>query len=451
MVALDLLGDHLRHATFGQPERLFSDGRVNPPHYFFVARIGRLECRLKRHGNFVHAISGSRRRDPLGGRRDVDAGKLAGVRNVWVKHNGRNSLQVIDRRLGHRTPGISANNECGITVATHEHIDGRELTRIVTWVAAIEADPKREAGLPPHDHIGASYISVASHRHGNKFGKGIHLGCEREQCRAVHMFSTRHREPHTEEHAAELGAFHTGHQIVKSFTSQTGFRNLCIGHLLFLDQCPEDRDQLKVFARPHLQEDVGSLHAFGFADIDQHHGAIFTSFGQELALLHERVFGEVSRMTLGRIAAPIDDEVGSLFHFTERAGYLATQLSGDLGRAMSQGCVAIEQTAQAVCQSHTLFLCFAGGVAHSVDERHIGFVQQSRRFFDRFIHRSLFAINQRGGVFFFRRVVEKPCRSQHAGFLRLVNPHLIVVQLNVVADTAAKSAGGIINDLQRFF
>ncbi len=345
MVALDLLGDHLRHGAFGQPERLFSDGCVNPPHHFFVARIGRLECRLKRHGDFVHAISGSRCSDPLGGRRDVDAGKLAGVRNVGVKHDGRNPLQVIDRRLGHRPPGIGANNECGITVATYEDIDGGELTRIVTRIAAIETDPEWEPGLPPHDHIGARYIPVASHRHGNKFGKGIHLGCEREQCRAIHMFSTRHREPHAEEHAAELSTLHAGHQIVECFTRDAGLGNLCVGHVLFFDQGPENGDQLEIFAWSHLQEDVGSLHAFGFADIDQHHGAIFTSFGQELALLHERVFGEVSRMTLGRIAAPVDDEVGSLFHFTERARYLATQLSGDFGRAMSQGCVAIEQTA----------------------------------------------------------------------------------------------------------
>ncbi len=51
------------------------------------------------------------------------------------------------------------------------------------------------------------------------------------------------------------------------------------------------------------------------------------------------------RMTFGRIAAPVDNEVGSLLHFTERARYLATQLSGDFGWAMSQRRVAIEQTA----------------------------------------------------------------------------------------------------------
>ena len=55
------------------------------------------------------------------------------------------------------------------------------------------------------------------------------------------------------------------------------------------------------------------------------------------------------RVAFGRVAAPVDNEVGSLLHFTERAGYLATQLSGDFGRTVSQRCVAIEQTTQAVC------------------------------------------------------------------------------------------------------
>ena len=118
-----------------------------------------------------------------------------------------------------------------------------------------------------------------------------------------------------------------------------------VGDLLLFYQRPQDGNQFKIFAWSNLQENVSGLHTLRFPDVDQHHRPVLTSLGQELALLHERVFGEVPRMAFCRVATPIDNEIGSLFHFTERARYLATQLSGDLGRTMSQRSVAIEQTA----------------------------------------------------------------------------------------------------------
>ena len=36
-------------------------------------------------------------------------------------------------------------------------------------------------------------------------------------------------------------------------------------------------------------------------------------------------------MALGRVAAPVDDEVGPVLDFAQRARHLATQLGGDLG------------------------------------------------------------------------------------------------------------------------
>lgn len=92
------------------------------------------------------------------------------------------------------------------------------------------------------------------------------------------------------------------------------------------------------------------------------------------ALLHQRVFGEMPRMAFRRIAAPIDDEIGPVFNFTQRTSNFATQLSGDLGRTMSQRGMAIEQSSQQVGQCHTFFLRFTGGVTHAVDQRHVGFV-----------------------------------------------------------------------------
>ena len=54
-------------AILGQPERLLGDCLVDPPHDFLVGRVGRFQRRLERHGNFIHAVRGTRRGDALRG------------------------------------------------------------------------------------------------------------------------------------------------------------------------------------------------------------------------------------------------------------------------------------------------------------------------------------------------------------------------------------------------
>ncbi len=98
---------------------------------------------------------------------------------------------------------------------------------------------------------------------------------------------------------------------------------------------------------PNLQEDVGRFDALGFANVDQHHRAILATARQELALLHQRVLGEVPRMALRRIASPVHDEIGSVLDFAERAGDLTAQLGGYFSGTMSQRGVAVEQAHRA--------------------------------------------------------------------------------------------------------
>jgi hypothetical protein len=70
----------------------------------------------------------------------------------------------------------------------------------------------------------------------------------------------------------------------------------------------------------------------------------FSSLGNELALLHDRVLREVTRMTLRRISTPVDDEIRPVLHFTECARDLATQLGGYLSGAVSKRGVAVDHT-----------------------------------------------------------------------------------------------------------
>ncbi len=128
------------------------------------------------------------------------------------------------------------------------------------------------------------------------------------------------------------------------FQRNARFGCLLFGNLLVFDHRSQQRDQFKIFARTDLQENIGSFDALGFANIDQDHRPIFTTFGQKFALRHQRVLGEVARMALGRVASPVDDEIGSVLDFAQRACDFATQLGGDFGGTVSQRCVAIEQT-----------------------------------------------------------------------------------------------------------
>ncbi len=96
---------------------------------------------------------------------------------------------------------------------------------------------------------------------------------------------------------------------------------------------------------PNLQEDVGGLGAGGLANVHQDHRSVLAAVGHELALLRQGVLGEMPRMALGRVAAPVDDEVGPVLDFAQRAGHLATQLGGDLGWTVSERGVAVDHPA----------------------------------------------------------------------------------------------------------
>lgn len=150
-------------------------------------------------------------------------------------------------------------------------------------------------------------------------------------------------------------------------------------------------------------------------------------------------------MAFGRVSAPVNNEIGSVFDFAQRACDFTTQLGGDFGWAVSQGGVAVEQRAQLIGQRDALTLSFTGGVAHAVNQRHVGVVKEIGRRLDRFVDRRLFAVDQGIGVFVFGGVIEEPGFAEHARFFRLMDPDVVGVKLNVVANTPAEGACRVVD------
>lgn len=80
-------------------------------------------------------------------------------------------------------------------------------------------------------------------------------------------------------------------------------------------------------------------------------------------------------MTFCGIPAPVDNEVRAVLDFTEGAGDFASQLGGDFSGTVSQRGVTVEQSPKIIGHRHALALRFASGIAHAINQRHVGVVQ----------------------------------------------------------------------------
>ena len=442
------MSGHGQRRSFGHPEWLLLNRFIDSADDFLIRGIRGLQCGLQWKRQFVHSVSGSRSGNALWSGRNMHTRKLAGVCDMRIKTDCRNPLEVLDGRLRHGGTWVSANNEGSVAVAANKHVDSTEFARVVAGISAIECDAERVSRLPSHDDVRAGDISMASHGHGHKFGKRVELGCQRQQGRAVHVLAAGHRESHTEEHAAKFAVLHLVDEFVEDLTGHPGFFNLSIRDPLIFDHCTEDGNQLKILARPNLQKRISCFSAFRFSDIDQDHRAVLAAAGQKLALLHDGVLREVPGMTLRWVTTPIDDEICSLFYFTQRTSDFTTQLGGDFSRTVSQRGVAVQQPSQLVRQSGTLFLGLTRRITHPVYQRHVSFVQVMSGRLDGLIQCGLFPVDQSNWILLFGGMVEEPCGAKDAGLLGFVNPNFIVVKLNVVTDAATKRTCGVINNLK---
>ena len=167
----------------------------------------------------------------------------------------------------------------------------------------------------------------------------------------VHVLAAGHRQAHAEEEARRTCRLHPVDEVLQLLAASGRFRRLRVVHRLALDQRPQDRDAAR---SPCPAGPAGRCRRPSRSCVSRMStSTIVRSLrprGQELALLHERVLGEVPRMALGRVAAPVDDEVGPVLDFAQRARNFATQLGGDLGWTVSKRGVAVDHAADQLGQ-----------------------------------------------------------------------------------------------------
>jgi hypothetical protein len=150
-------------------------------------------------------------------------------------------------------------------------------------------------------------------------------------------------------------------------------------------------------------------------------------------------------MAFGRVAAPINDEVGPVLDFAQGTGNLTAQLGGYLGGAVSQRRMAIDHSRDQLGQGHGFTLRLAGDVAKTVDQRHVRFVQKVGRAFDGLVDGGGLSVNQCVGIETFGGMVAEPRLAETARMLRLGDPLAIGVQLDIVANASAKGTCRILD------
>ena len=144
------------------------------------------------------------------------------------------------------------------------------------------------------------------------------------------MFSARHRQAAAEEEHAEAGPLHPLDQIHQLFKRQARRVDKAAIDRSIVDQGSQRGQHFEIRARSDLQKLIAGPRARRFTNVHQHHRPILPPPGHELALRSEGELVEVPRVALNRVGAPVDDEVGAVFHFAERARQLAGELTGDL-------------------------------------------------------------------------------------------------------------------------
>ncbi len=289
---------------------------------------------------------------------------------------------------------------------------------------------------------------MAAHRHADELRECVQLRREVQDRSRVHVLAAGHRKTHAEKDHAEPGAFHPVGDILKAVQAQAGLRDQRPVDRLVFDQGAKRCGNLEILPGSNLQKNVGGLCARRLANINQHHRAVLAAARQKLALLHDRVLGEVPRVALRRVAPPVDDEVRPVLDLTQRARDLATQLGGYLSGAVSKRGVAVDHTSDQLGKRHSFTLGFTRDVAQPVHQGHVGVVEELGRGFDGLIECGRPAVDERVWKQALRRVVLEPGFAEAAGVPGLENPDVVCMQLDVVANTPAERACGVWYDVQ---
>lgn len=178
-------------------------------------------------------------------------------------------------------------------------------------------------------------------------------------------------------------------------------------------------------------------------NVNQHHRPALASLGHVLALGSQGIPGEMQRVAIGRIASPVDDEIGAIFHLTQGTRDFTTQLGGYFGRAVSQGGVAVDHASNPLGQGDGVALRLAGDIAEPVYQRHVRLVEIFGRHLHRLVNRGRLAIDQGIGIAVFSGMVLEPRLAETTGALGLDDAVAFSLQVYVVTDAAAEGTGGV--------
>ena len=169
----------------------------------------------------------------------------------------------------------------------------------------------------------------------------------------------------------------------------------------------------------------------------------------EHALGRETVLGEMPRVALGRVRSPEDDQVTAVANFAQRAGHFAHALKGHARGAVANAGGRVDRAADPIGNAHGHALRLARRVGESIDDGVARRRQNLRGPLDAFLERGGLAVD-RGDRPIFDVVIQEPRFAQHAGPLGLDDVVVDDLQVDVVANAAAKGAGGVGDDLGVF-
>ena len=155
----------------------------------------------------------------------------------------------------------------------------------------------------------------------------------------------------------------------------------------------------------------------------------------------------MARVALGGVGAPEDDQVAAVPDLAQGAGHLADVLKGDARGPVANAGRRVDAAADPVADRHRHALGLGGRVAEPVDDRVLRLDQDPRGAFDPILHRGRLAFDQAGRAVLVL-MTEEPRLPQNACTLGLGDAIPFDFQRDVVADAAAESAGGVLDDLE---
>ena len=153
----------------------------------------------------------------------------------------------------------------------------------------------------------------------------------------------------------------------------------------------------------------------------------------------------MTRMSLGRVAAPEDDQVSAVPDLAQRAGDRADFLEGDVRGAVACTRITVDAASDPIGDRDSQALGFAGRPFQPEDDRIPGFPEDMSRPLDAFVERSRPALDEAVGSLG-RLLVQEPGLSEVTRVPGLDDPVPLGSQHDVVAEAAAERARRVLDE-----